>query len=157
MGTFIFTLSVTPNSVSVSTVGNVALSGSGSTPLAPSAYPEFGFGIHGRKCGFIRIRFNPLGTQRVPHDIQVGVINRVVLVCPGSNFAERLRVKQFPAPEGCLEHIAVSLAAIQASAAMEHIAVSLAAIQASAANTGLGSHIAGSVPGLKRFIRSADS
>jgi len=61
----------------------------------------------------------------------MGVINRVVFICAGSDTPEGLRIKELTSTEGSPEHVAVSLAPIYAPAA----------------DTGLRCYIAGSVFG----------
>ena len=98
---------------------------------------KLGFGIDTGKGSFIRIGVDALCPQGIAHDIQMGVVNRVILIGPGRHFAEGLGVEQFTPPEGCLEHIAVAFATIQTPAA----------------NTGLGRHVTGTIFGLKGLIR----
>ena len=63
------------------TAGKVALSGSGSTAL---------------------------GSEGIPHDVEVGIVDGVVLVRSGRDAAEGLRIEKFPAAEGGVEHVAAS-------------------------------------------------
>ena len=94
IGTFILTLLSQPYSVSVSTIGEGAVSGSASTPSG-----------------------RPFAAQGVALDVQVRVVDRVVLVAAGGDRAERTGVDDLPAAEGGLEDLAVAAAAVDAAGA----------------------------------------
>lgn len=83
-GAAIFTLRSQPYSVLTSTEGKVQVSGVGADS-----------------------RGETVAAQGVTLDIQVGIVDRVVLVAASSHFAERSRVEQLPATEGGLEDLAV--------------------------------------------------
>jgi hypothetical protein len=55
------------------------------------------------------------GSLRVTLNVEVGIIDRVILVSPGSYLSEWPRIDQFPAPVGSLENFAVSLASVDAA------------------------------------------
>jgi hypothetical protein len=65
----------------------------------------------------IGIRFDPFGTQGIPHNIHMRVIHRIIFVGAGSDAAEWLGVKKLSSSKRRLEHVAVSLATIQTPAA----------------------------------------
>jgi hypothetical protein len=66
----------------------------------------------------------------------MGIINRVVFVCPGSHFPERFRIENLSASKGGAEHVTVASTAVDASTA----------------DAGLRRHIAGTIGGLKSVI-----
>ena len=58
-----------------------------------------------------------LAAKRVALDVQVGVVDRVVLVAAGRDGTERAGVDDLPPPEGGLEDLAVAAAAVDAARA----------------------------------------
>src|SRR4030042_7089498 len=65
-----------------------------------------GLGVYRRENGGIRVAFDALGqslgSQRIPLDIKVRVVNRIVLVSPGGDVSERSRINQLSTAEGAL-------------------------------------------------------
>ena len=94
------------------------------------------FSIYGRESGLIGIRVYSLCSKGISHDIEMGIVNGVVFIRTGSYAAERFRIKEFSPSESGPEHIAVSLASVNASTAY----------------AGLRSDISRAVSGLKSFI-----
>jgi hypothetical protein len=47
----------------------------------------------------------------------MGIINRVILVRAGGDAPERLRIKEFPASESGMKHVATAAAAVYAATA----------------------------------------
>ena len=98
--------------------------------------PISGLGVDIREGCLVGVRLDPLGPQGIAHDVQMGIIHRVVLVGPGGDITERLRVEHFAAPEGRAKQVAVAAAPVDAAAA----------------DSRLGRHVPGTVGGLKRVI-----
>jgi hypothetical protein len=55
------------------------------------------------------------GSLRVTLNVEVGIIDRVILVSSGGYLSEWPRIDQFTAPVGGLENFAVSLASVDTS------------------------------------------
>ena len=97
---------------------------------------EFGLRVHGREGGLVGIGLDPFGAERIPHDVEMGIIHRIVFVRPGRYPSEGLRIEQFPAAEG----------------GPEGVAVAFTPVNTAAAQAGLRRHIAGSILGLEDVV-----
>jgi hypothetical protein len=80
----------------------------------------------------VRIGLNSFCAKCIPHDIEMGIINRIVFVRAGGNDPERSGIKQFSSTE----------------CGPEKVAVALAAVYTPTANPGRRGNVTGSIGGL---------
>src|SRR4030042_913582 len=75
-----------------------------------------GLGVYRRENSGIRVALNTLrqslGSQRIPLDIKVRVVNRIVFVSPGGDVSERSRINQLSTAKGGFKHLAVAGATV---------------------------------------------